>query len=128
MLVRRREPLGRPGGGPCRRTEQCGIALSAQSNATLLWRGGSAGGEAVEEPALDLVEPDPLLRHRVAVADRHRFVLERLEVERDAVRRPDLVLSAVTPTDRAGIVEVDVPPLPQERGQITRLRRQVGVA
>src|SRR5947209_2067153 len=97
----------------------------AQSNVALLWdggRSGSAGGEAVEHPALDLVETDPLLRHRVAVADRHRVVLERLEVDRDAVRRPDLVLPPVAPADRARIVEVDVPPPPQQRREVASLR------
>jgi hypothetical protein len=38
---------------------------------------------------------DPLLRHRVALAHRHRLVLEGVEVDRDAVRRADLVLAAV---------------------------------
>jgi hypothetical protein len=52
---------------------------------------------------------DPLLRHRVALADGHRLVLERLEVDGDAVRRADLVLAAVAAADRAGVVEVDVP-------------------
>src|SRR4051794_33378228 len=87
---------------------QCVIALLGDAPER------SAGREAVEEPGLDLGEGDSLLRHRVAVADGHRFVLERLEVEGDAVRRPDLVLPAITPADRAGIVEVDVPPLPQQ--------------
>src|SRR3954463_5957554 len=92
-----------------------------------MWR-GSAGGEAVEEPGLDLWQGDALLRHRVAVADRHGVVLERLEVERDAVRRPDLVLPAVAPADRTRVVEVDVPPLPEQRREVTRLGREVGVA
>ena len=62
------------------------------------------------EVALDLVEADPLLRHRVAGPDGHRPVLERGEVDGDAVRRTDLVLAAVAAADGAGVVEVDVPP------------------
>ena len=56
-----------------------------------------------------LGERDALLRHRVAVADGDRVVVERVEVDRDAERRADLVLAAVAAADRAGVVEVDVP-------------------
>src|SRR5438309_9639216 len=81
----------------------------------------SAGGEAVEEPALDRIEADPVLAHRVAVADGHRVVLERLEVEGDAERCADLVLPAIAAADRAGVVELHVPARPQQRCQIARL-------
>ena len=42
----------------------------------------------------------------VAVADRDRVVLERVEVDRDAQRRADLVLAAVALADRLGLVVV----------------------
>src|SRR5436305_5726356 len=87
--------------------------------------GGSAGGKVVEQVALDLVQSDSVLRHRVARPDRHRVVVEGLEVDRDAERRADLVLAAVAAADRAGVIELDVPSLPQSRGEVTRLRRQV---
>ena len=69
----------------------------------------SAAEQARREVALDLVERHPLLRHRVALAHRHGLVVERVEVDRDAERRADLVLAAVATADRAGVVEVDVP-------------------
>ena len=58
---------------------------------------------------MQALERHALLRHRVAVAHRDGAVLERVEVDRDAERRADLVLAAVAAADRAGVVEVDVP-------------------
>src|SRR5690242_1858883 len=82
------------------------------------------GGKAVEQETLDLVERDPLLLHRVAVTNGDRVVLQRVEVDGDAVRRADLVLPPVPPADRAGVVEVGVPAQAQGRRQVFRLRRQ----
>ena len=45
-----------------------------------------------------------LLRQRVAVAQRHRAVLDALVVDRQAERRADLVLAAVALADRAALV------------------------
>src|SRR5688500_9502270 len=67
---------------------------------------GSAPGEARREPVAHLGERDPLLLHGVAVTDRRRLVVQRVEVDRDAERRPDLVLAAVPPADRPGVVEL----------------------
>src|SRR6266542_2229657 len=47
--------------------------------------------------ALQLARRDALLRHGIAVAHGHGAILERLEVDCDAERRPDLVLAAVQP-------------------------------
>ncbi len=47
---------------------------------------------------------DALLRRLVAIAQRHRPVLDRLVVDRDAERRADLVLAPVAPADRARLV------------------------
>src|SRR5690349_19954935 len=81
-----------------------------------MWRSSVArivteltGRQLLQEELLDLVERDPLLLHRVAVAHRRRVVLERVEVDGDAVRRADLVLPPVAPADRARVVEVGVP-------------------
>ena len=65
-----------------------------------------------------------LLGHGVALANRHGVVVERVEVDRDAERGADLVLTTVTLADRLGVVEVDVPVLPQLGGQVACLRRQ----
>ena len=70
------------------------------------------------EPRLDLVDRDPLLRHGVALADRHRVVLEGVEVDGDAVGRADLVLAAVALADGLRVVEVDVPVAAQLGGQV----------
>src|SRR2546425_9041320 len=42
---------------------------------------------------------DPLLLSRVAMADRHCFIGESIEVDRDAERSADFVLAAVAPAD-----------------------------
>src|SRR6476469_2914085 len=88
----------------------------------------SAADEAAGEPALDLVEGDALLAHRVALADRHGVVLEGVEVDGDAERSAELVLAVVAAADRAGVVEVDVPVLAQLGGEVASLGREVGVA
>src|SRR5437762_995797 len=54
----------------------------------------------------------PLLQ-TVAIADRHAAVLQRLAVDRDAVRRADLVLPGITATDGAPFVVEDVESLLQ---------------
>src|SRR4030095_5570180 len=58
------------------------------------------------DPALDLGRLDPFLHHRVALADRHHVVLQRVAVDRDAEGRADLVLAAVAPADRPALVVV----------------------
>src|SRR3712207_8679478 len=73
---------------------------------------GSADGQAGLEVGLDLVQPDALLAHRVALADGHRGVGEGVEVDGEAERRADLVLPPAPAPARAGVVEVDVPALP----------------
>src|SRR5437763_753234 len=73
-----------------------------------------AGGKALQEVALDVVEAYPLLLHGVAGADGDRVVVEGLEVDGDAVRRTDLVLSPVAAADRTGVVELHVPPGAQQ--------------
>src|SRR4051794_26521707 len=60
----------------------------------------SAAGEAGGEVAGDGVQADPLLTHGVALPHGHRVVGERVEVDRQAERRADLVLPAVAAADR----------------------------
>src|SRR5690606_13300676 len=88
----------------------------------------SAADQSLGEVGADLVEAHPLLLHRVPLADGDRVVLEGVEVDGDAVRRTDLVLAPVAPTDRTGVVEVDVPQAAQLRGEALGLRGEVGVA
>lgn len=47
---------------------------------------------------------DALLLHRVAVADRNGAILQRLEINRQAEGRSDLVLPTVKLANRRGIV------------------------
>ena len=75
-----------------------------------------------------LVDRDPVLAHRVAVAHRHRPIVEGVEVDRHAERRADLVLTAVAPADGAGVVDVDHEPGPQQVGDLVRDRVQPLVA
>ena len=78
-------------------------------------RGASsaAGGRhPVQDRALHAFDRDPLLGHRVAVPERDRAILERVDVHRDAPGRADLVLPPVELAD-GGRVVVDghhVPP------------------
>ena len=65
--------------------------------------------QPLREVGVQALERHALLRHRVAVAHGDGAVVERVEVDRDAERRADLVLAAVAAADRAGVVEVDVP-------------------
>ena len=53
------------------------------------------------------LDRDALLLHGVTVAHRDRLILHRLMVDRDAVRRADLVLAAITAADGAGLVILD---------------------
>ena len=67
------------------------------------------------QEVLDLIDGDTDLLHAVALADGDAvvgrdavgLVADGIEVERDAVRRADLVLAAVALADRAGLVVVD---------------------
>src|SRR5690625_101358 len=90
--------------------------------------GGSGSGEMLGEVVLDLVDAHPLLAHVVALADRDRLVVEGLEVDRDAQRGADLVLTAVAAADGTGVVEVDVPALAQTRSEVLGGRRELLVA
>src|SRR5205807_2110275 len=65
----------------------------ARSGAELLAKGGDEIGDR-----------DTDLRHGIAFPDRHGLILERLEVHRDAERRPDLVLAAIAAADRLRLV------------------------
>src|ERR1044072_2987354 len=47
---------------------------------------------------------DPLLLPRVAIADRHCFILERLMVHRNTKRSTDLILPRVKFSDAARII------------------------
>src|SRR5689334_4333959 len=85
------------------------------------WVAASAAEQARPEVGLDLVEGDPLLGHGVALADRHRLVVEGVEVDGDAERRADLVLATVATADGARVVEVDVPVLAQGGGEVAGL-------
>src|SRR5580704_18390334 len=89
---------------------------------------GSAGAETFGQVGLDVVEADAFLAHGVAVPDRHRLVVQGVEVDGDAVWGADLVLTPVAAADRARVVEVGIPVLAQRRGQVAGLGRQVGVA
>src|SRR6266566_846218 len=79
----------------------------------VLVKGGSARErfQAIRE-CFDL---DSLLFGGVALADRHRLVLQSLEVDRDAERGADLVLAAIAPADVAARLVVLDPKLAAQR-------------
>src|SRR3954463_14180396 len=78
-------------------------------------RRGPRRREARVQLAGERRDGDPLLRERVAVAQRDGVVLERLVVDGDAVGRADLVLPAVALADRAALVVLALEPGALER-------------
>src|SRR5690349_4395032 len=91
-------PSGNPSNRPSTARFRLGDTRSRPAMRVTAYR--SAADETRRQPAFHLVERDPLLGHRVAFADRHRLVLERVEVDRHAVGRADLVVPAVPLADR----------------------------
>src|SRR3982751_4589117 len=76
----------------------------------------SAADEPRREVALHLVERHPLLGHRVALAQGDGLVVEGVEIDGEAERRADLVLTTVTAADRTRVVELDLPVLARAGG------------
>mmetsp|Transcript_35184 Transcript_35184/g.104341 ORF Transcript_35184/g.104341 Transcript_35184/m.104341 type:complete len:262 (-) Transcript_35184:1114-1899(-) len=74
-----------------------------------------------------LGQRQPALLGRVAVAQRHRVVFERLEVDGDAEGRADLVVATVAPADGAGRVELDVVAPLQPLVDVACLCKQLGL-
>src|SRR5262245_26729749 len=68
------------------------------------------------QPWPKLLDPDPFLLGRIALPNRDRAVVQGVEVDRDAVRRADLVLAAVAPADVAAGLVVLHPELTAQRG------------
>jgi 3-hydroxyisobutyrate dehydrogenase-like beta-hydroxyacid dehydrogenase len=81
----------------------------------------SAGAQALGQVGFDGVQADTLLTHVVTVPDRHRLVVQGVEVDGDAVWGADLILPPVAAPDRAGVVELGVPALAQNGRQVTGL-------
>src|SRR5579884_4011004 len=95
-------------------------------------RGGRSAGELGRAPRrpqapldllAELIDGDALLGQRIAVAQGHRAVLERLVVDRHRPRRADLVLAAVAAADRPALVVLGLHALAQ--GPVD-LARQLG--
>src|SRR5437762_8626808 len=76
-------------------------------------KSGQPFGQAIPQPG----HRYPLLLHRVALADRHRLVLQGVEVDRHAEGGADLVLAPVAAADvAAGLVVLDAEPALAQRG------------
>src|SRR5207245_3170036 len=60
--------------------------------------------ELLSEITHQAIQRDTILLQGVTIPHRHRAVLRRLAVDRDAEGRPGLVLPAIAPPDRAAIV------------------------
>src|SRR5262249_39840094 len=112
---------GRPPGDYARQLDALAGFASAELDA-------SVRRQEVGEVGRKGVDADALLLHRVALANRDRLVVQRVEVDGDAERRADLVLAAVAAADRARVIELGGPALAQPRGDVAGLRRQVRVA
>src|SRR5215211_3376260 len=72
-------------------------------------------GQPLREVLDDFVLRHPILHHRVALPDSDGLIIEGVEVDRDTVRRTDFILSTVATANCLGVIEVDVPGLPQPR-------------
>src|SRR6478609_9052673 len=83
------------------------------TNATERWSSACDRCHTLVEHVGEALDRHPLLRERVAVAQGHRAVLERLVVDRDRERRADLVLAPVALADVAAVVVLDGHPLAQ---------------
>ena len=105
------DPFG-DGATPCRAREVCRVRRRKGSSRVPGGHGrrreSAPGGarrlQPIEDQPRDALDRDPLLGHRVAVAHGHRAVLERVDVDGDAPRRPDLVLAPVELADRRRVV------------------------
>src|SRR2546423_14999485 len=85
---------------------------------------GNSARQAVTEVRDELNDGYPVLGHRVPLPYRDRFVVERVEVDGHAVRRPDLVVAAVAPADGPGLVVVGLEDGPQGPGHVAGDRGQ----
>src|SRR5688572_3380831 len=84
--------------------------------------------QSLNQVAFYPIERNPLLGHRVPIPYGHSVIVQSVEIDGHCERCPDLVLAAVAPADRAGVVEIDDPPLAQILRQTLRLRAQLLVA
>jgi len=80
--------------------------------------------ECARRASLQLFHGHSNLRHRVAVPHGNRVVLQALKVDRQTIGRTDLVLPAVTPADRGGLVVGDHVMAPQHLVNVLRERHQ----
>src|SRR5438309_3750266 len=74
---------------------------SASADCTALCR---SGAELLAERRNELVDPHADLTHRIALADRHGMIVERLEVHRHGKRRSEVVWPARTSADGLRLV------------------------
>ena len=80
------------------------VVLSAVPAVGTLARSCAARFELILQRLVESVDRHADLGHAVALADGHRMVVERVEVEGDRQRRPDLVLTAIATPDSLRLV------------------------
>ncbi len=80
------------------------------------------------KPRFNLINADALLSHCVAVTNCHCIVIECFEVNSDAVRGSDFILTAIATADSTRIIKVDVPVLSQLCCKIASLWREIGIS
>src|SRR5450755_4949718 len=67
-------------------------------------RARASSGQALREHRAKLIGGNAILLQRVAIADRHRAIRNRLTIDRDTERRSDFILPPVAPPDRPRLV------------------------
>src|SRR5690349_15698223 len=79
--------------------------------------------ESLGDHVAHCVGRDALLLERVAIPNRDRPILHRLPIDRNAIRRADLILTPVAPADRARLVVKHRKGAPQLFRQLLRKLR-----
>ena len=62
-------------------------------------------GQPFFQISFQRIDGDAILQHRVAMADGHLLIFERLVIDRDAERRADFILPRIALSDIAAVVE-----------------------
>src|ERR1035437_9212327 len=112
----------RPGGRtlPSNAARRALRAVRSRGRNPAAVRDGNVRREIARDHPGRLRRPHTNLPHVVAKSNRDVVVLRRFRIDRDAERRARLVLAAIAPADRAGLVVEHGEPLPQVIGDGVR--------
>src|SRR5512137_1999461 len=84
--------------------EQPRLPAAARRGGSMRWSWSALPADPLRQFGGQRRDRDADLLGRVAIAQRHRLVLHRLVIDRHAKGRADLVLAAIAPPDRSGLI------------------------